>query len=224
VELPSLLSSLASLGVSDERLLRASADRLPDLLPDMNGRALAEFSAALAAAELWLPVALEQISDEAAEKLSFLRVADSLVLLAALAQLRWDRPPATPMLASRLAEFAPKLTAVQLGVALRALSRLPLAAACERGAAQRSLLQAVATVRLPGERSAPLGAADAAALAELCGALRHLRAEPPPRLVAHLAAVLPAASSAAAMRTLERDHRRALAKLADASREWAGVR
>ena len=64
------------------------ADRLPDLLPDMNGRALAEFSAALAAAELWLPVALEQISDEAAEKLSFLRVADSLVLLAALAQLR----------------------------------------------------------------------------------------------------------------------------------------
>ena len=64
------------------------ADRLPDLLPDMNGRALAEFSAALAAAELWLPVALEQISDEAAEKLSFLRVADSLVLLAAFAQLR----------------------------------------------------------------------------------------------------------------------------------------
>ena len=47
---------------------------MPDLLPDMNGRALAEFSAALAAAELWLPVALEQISDEAPRSLSVLHM------------------------------------------------------------------------------------------------------------------------------------------------------
>lgn len=233
LELPALLSCLASLGHSNERLVHAAAGRLPDIVGEMNGRGLAEFSAALAAAQLWLPPTLQALGSEAAIKATRFRPADAVAMLAAFGQLRWDQTAASEALAIRIAGSAHRLSAPQIGLALKALARLPRARDAAHGAAQRALMRTAARVPLPGAPAAsdqagdgaarPAGAiaaetADLVALATLCNAMQHLGEPPPPQVRA--AAVAYALHAAEPPVGASHVQRRARAQIADASRAW----
>ena len=70
VELSTLLGSLTTLRHHDLSLLRASAARLPEVVSDMNPRALCEMAAAFAAADkrVWIPSALDVLAEESVAK------------------------------------------------------------------------------------------------------------------------------------------------------------
>ena len=70
VELSTLLGSLTTLRYHDLSLLRASAARLPEVVSDMNPRALCEMAAAFAAADkrVWIPSALDVLAEESVAK------------------------------------------------------------------------------------------------------------------------------------------------------------
>lgn len=234
VELPALLSCLASLGCSNQRLLHAAAARFNDVAGGMNGRSLAEFAAAFATAELWLPPTLEALGNEASIKAAFFRPADTVGMLAAFGQLRWDQASASEALGRQLVKCAHRLNATQLGLALRAVTRLPLVRDANGGKVRQVLIRTVGEVPLPGvppadeghsigaEGRAPVevNLTDIIVLASLCNGLQHLGEEAPSRLKLAVSNLqLDAIASRGSHPVILR---RALAKLAHARQAWGG--
>jgi len=182
MELPTLLSCLASLNWHDERLLHSSAAQLTALLTDMNPRALCEVATAFAAGRAWIPPAFERLAQEAAAKVSFFSAAEAVTALAAFAQLRWDQPAASRAFGRAVAVWAPWLELNELAIGLHALTRLP--DACEEETLC-TLLRAVEHARFPDAGTPDEEAG--AVLTMLCNALRQHGAAPPAALLASCA-------------------------------------
>ena len=180
VELSSLLGGLTTLSHNDLSLLRASAARLPEVVSDMNPRALCEMAAAYAAADrrVWIPSALDVLADESVAKARLFSQRQAAGCLAAFGVMRWDHAGLVAALGARLADFGPRLQLGELGLGLEGISRLPSGSEPET---LRRLLDAAERLSLPPLHHA--GDAERRDAATLCSALRHLAAPPPAPLL-----------------------------------------
>mmetsp|Transcript_27284 Transcript_27284/g.45482 ORF Transcript_27284/g.45482 Transcript_27284/m.45482 type:complete len:494 (-) Transcript_27284:19-1500(-) len=213
LELPTLLASFASLDWHDHKLLTSAAEHLPSLLTDMNPRGLCEMSVAFSAARLWLPPTLEALGSEAATKADMFSGAQAVAMLGAFAQLRWDQDEASKALGRQLRMQASRLRLPELAVALRALSRLPLACAPETLSV---LITCISESQMP-ELHQLNETKTLLTLALLCNSLRHLHICPPQSLLRLLQASRIDEKPAPASRV----ERRAIVQLVDAQAHWA---
>jgi hypothetical protein len=248
-ELPRLLSALSSLGWHDEQLLRLSAARLPLLLTDMEPKALSSMAAAFAAADLWIPVVLQALADEAARKAHAFSARHAAITLASLGRLRWEHQSARDALFGRIAAAASnnEATLSDIAVAVRALSRVTSIGDPDpsehapvvqvptllRAAGMLLDLDTVAHGNEAGhldefdEDSDALEEARLRDLAAICNGALLLRVSPPEQLVRHANEALeqwPARSSGDSDSSRRRRAlRRVRAKLDDALRHWTGT-
>ncbi|KAL1507111.1 hypothetical protein AB1Y20_007967 [Prymnesium parvum] len=208
-ELAPFIASLGALGWHDRPLLEMVQQRMPLLLIDMSPTSVVGVTTAIAAADAWLPTALDQLCDHAAATAHLFEGEQAAAMLGALGRLRWDHTAACAALSAAAAAAAPRLSLTHLGLALRAASRLPSAASPD---ALRALRDGVA-LRL---EAAPPSRAMLPSVALVCSALLQLRLPPPARLLA-VAAQLEAEVGGAPHGDEER---RALRRVSSARSAW----